>query len=99
MDHKVKCLSLQVPADGDQLNIEIKHTFISIRMEIWIDLQTEKLWIKVILFLQNAQIDQRIQKKSRSEEFHFGGLSRLLHVNRAREPHVNLDSFTVNATH
>ena len=50
MDHKVKCLSLQVPADGDQLNIEIKHTFISIRMEIWIDLQTEKLWIKVILF-------------------------------------------------
>ena len=36
-------------------------------------------------------------KKSRSEEFHFGGLSRLLYVNRAQEPHVNLDSFTVNA--
>ena len=30
-------------------------------------------------------------KKSRSEEFHFGGSSRLLHVNRALEPHVNED--------
>ena len=33
-------------------------------------------------------------KKSRSEEFHFGGSSRLLHINHAWEPHVNEDCYT-----
>ena len=52
---------------------------------------TSALDFKARVYCSLAQI-------SRSEEFHFGGSSGgMLHINHAWEPHVNLDSFTVNA--